>query len=242
MDILFSSPSLLLASIQPGDYVGFTFFIGSMAMMAATVFFFFQTTQVEGKWRDSMLIAGLITFIAAVHYFYMRDFWAETGTSPTEFRYIDWILTVPLMCVEFFLILRAVGAKQSLLWKMIFYSVWMLVAGYLGETVFRESSAIWGAISTIGYVGIVYEVWFGSAKKLAQNSNDPKLIGAIKALGWFLLVGWAIYPIGYMAIPGGLLSGVLSLESLDLFYNIGDAINKIGFGLVIYSLAVSKSA
>ena len=241
MDFLFSMPSLLLASIQSGDYVGFTFFIGSMAMMAATVFFFFQTTQVEGKWRDSMLIAGLITFIAAVHYFYMRDFWAETGTSPTEFRYIDWILTVPLMCVDFFLILRAVGAKQSLLWKMIFYSVWMLVAGYLGETVFRESSALWGAISTLGYIGIIYEVWFGSAKKLAQNSNDPKLLGAIKSLGWFLLVGWAIYPIGYMAIPGGLLSGVLSLESLDLFYNIGDAINKIGFGLVIYALAVSKS-
>lgn len=241
MGLLLSFPSIFLASIQSGDYVGFTFFIGSMAMMAATVFFFFQTTQVEGKWRDSMLIAGLITFIAAVHYFYMRDFWAETGTSPTEFRYIDWILTVPLMCVEFFLILRAVGATQSLLWKMIFYSVWMLVAGYLGETVFRDSSAIWGAISTIGYIGIVYEVWFGSAKQLAANSNDPKLQGAIKALGWFLLVGWAIYPIGYMAIPGGLLAGVLSLESLDLFYNIGDAINKIGFGLVIYALAVSKS-
>jgi bacteriorhodopsin len=117
----------------------------------------------------------------------------------------------------------------------------MLVAGYLGETVFRESSALWGAISTIGYVGIVYEVWFGSAKKLAANSDDPKLQGAIKSLGWFLLVGWAIYPIGYMAIPGGLLSGVLSLESLDLFYNIGDAINKIGFGLVIYALAISGS-
>ena len=241
MELLFSFPSFFLASIQSGDYVGFTFFIGSMAMMAATVFFFFQTTQVEGKWRDSMLVAGLITFIAAVHYFYMRDFWAETGTSPTEFRYIDWILTVPLMCVEFFLILRAVGAKQSLLWKLIFYSVWMLVAGYLGETVFRESSALWGAISTIGYVGIVYEVWFGSAKKLAADSDDPKLQGAIKSLGWFLLVGWAIYPIGYMAIPGGLLSGVLSLESLDLFYNIGDAINKIGFGLVIYALAISGS-
>lgn len=242
MDLLPQFSSLFLATIRSGDYVGFTFFIGSMAMMAATVFFFFQTTQVEGKWRDSMLIAGLITFIAAVHYFYMRDFWAETGTSPTEFRYIDWILTVPLMCVEFYLILRAVGAKQGLLWKMIFYSVWMLVAGYLGETVFREQSVLWGVISTIGYVGIVYEAWFGSAKKLAVNSNDPKLLGAIKALGWFVLAGWAIYPIGYMTIPGGWLDGVLAPETLDLFYNIGDAINKIGFGLVIYSLAVSKSS
>ncbi|MDC1234443.1 bacteriorhodopsin-like, partial [Cyclobacteriaceae bacterium] len=183
---------------------------------------------------------GLITFIAAVHYFYMRDFWAETGTSPTEFRYIDWILTVPLMCVEFYLILKAFGAKMDLLWKMIAYSLWMLIFGYLGETVYRDSSAIWGAISTLGYVGIFYEVWFGSAKKLSQGSNDPHLQKAFNTLAWFILVGWAIYPIGYMAIPGGLLSGVLPLESLDIIYNIGDAINKIGFGLVIYSLAISS--
>jgi bacteriorhodopsin len=211
-----------------------------MAMLAATVFFFLEMGNVQGKWRTSMLISGLITFIAAVHYFYMRDFWAETGTSPTEFRYIDWILTVPLMCVEFYLILKAFGAKMDLLWKMIAYSLWMLIFGYLGETVYRDSSAIWGAISTLGYVGIFYEVWFGSAKKLSQGSNDPHLQKAFNTLAWFILVGWAIYPIGYMAIPGGLLSGVLPLESLDIIYNIGDAINKIGFGLVIYSLAISS--
>jgi sensory rhodopsin len=170
----------------------------------------------------------------------MRDFWVTNQTSPTEFRYIDWILTVPLMCVEFYLILKAFGAKMDLLWKMIVYSLWMLIFGYLGETVFRDSSAMWGAISTLGYVGIFYEVWFGSAKKLSQGSNDPHLQKAFNTLAWFILVGWAIYPIGYMAIPGGLLSGVLPLESLDIIYNIGDAINKIGFGLVIYSLAISS--
>ena len=243
MNNLIDFQPMLLANLQSGDYVGFTFFIGSMAMMAATVFFFFQFTQVQGKWKDSMLVSGLITFIAAVHYFYMRDFWAENGTSPTEFRYIDWILTVPLMCVEFYLILRAFGAKIGLMWKMIFYSVWMLVAGYLGETVFRDSSPLWGFISTIGYVGILYEVWMGSAKQLANSSNDTKLQKAFSYLGWFVFAGWAIYPIGYMAIEGsGWLSGVLPATALDIAYNIGDAINKIGFGLVIYSLAVSSSS
>jgi sensory rhodopsin len=234
--------NLLLANLASGDYVGFTFFIGTMAMMAASVFFFFEISNVEGKWKTSLLVSALITGIACVHYYYMRDYWIETGTSPTEFRYIDWILTVPLMCVEFYLILKAFGAKQSLLWKMIFYSLVMLIAGYLGETVYRESSAIWGAISTLGYVGIVYEVWFGSAKKLAGNSNDPILQKAFTTLGWFILVGWAIYPIGYMAIEtDGLLRNVLSTNSLDLIYNIGDAVNKIGFGLVIYSLAIQSS-
>ncbi|WP_425390549.1 bacteriorhodopsin-like [Ekhidna sp.] len=233
----------LAATLQSGDYVGFTFFIGSMAMLAATVFFFLEMKSVDGKWRTSLLVSGLITFIAAVHYYYMRDYWVQNGTSPTEFRYIDWILTVPLMCVEFYLILKAFGAKIGLLWKMIFYSLFMLVTGYLGETVFRDNSALWGAISTLGYLGIFYEVWFGSAKQLSKSSNDPILQKAFNTLAWFILVGWAIYPIGYMTIEtDGLLSGVLSSGSLDIIYNIGDAINKIGFGLVIYSLAVSQSS
>ena len=241
MDALVNFEPLLLATLKSGDYVGFTFFIGSMAMLAATVFFFVQMTRVEGKWKDSMLVSGLITGIAAVHYFYMRSFWAENGTSPTEFRYIDWILTVPLMCVEFYLILKAFGAKPGLLWKMIGYSLFMLVTGYLGETVFRASSPLWGAISTIGYAAIFYEVWFGTAKGLARNSNDPILQKAFSTLGWFIFVGWAIYPIGYMTIDGGWLGGMIGAGAMDIIYNIGDAVNKIGFGLVIYSLAVSKT-
>lgn len=242
MSALVNFEPLFLANLKSGDYVGFTFFIGSMAMLAATVFFFVQMTRVEGKWKDSMLVSALITGIAAVHYFYMRDFWSENGVSPTEFRYIDWTLTVPLMCVEFYLILKPYGASKGLLWKMIAYSLFMLVTGYLGETVFRASSPVWGAISTIGYALIAYEVWFGSVRKMAAGSKDEFLLIAVKTLGWFILVGWAIYPIGYMAIEGGLLSGVLKLSALDIIYNIGDAVNKIGFGLVIYGLAIARSA
>ena len=233
---------LEVLAIPKDDPIAFTFFTGYMAMMAASVFFFFERGNVDGKWRTSLLVSGIITLIAAVHYFYMRDVWIETGTSPTQFRYIDWILTVPLMCVEFYLILKAFGARTGLLARLIFYSVWMLVTGYLGETAFRDSSALWGFISTLGYVGILYEIWLGSARKLAKASNDPILLKAFNALCWFVLVGWAIYPIGYMTIEtdGWLRSTGLNL---DLVYNIGDAVNKIGFGLVIYALAVnSKNA
>lgn len=233
---------MLATNLQPGDYIGFTFFIGAMAMAAATVFFFIEMGSVAKKWRTSLLVSGLITFIAAVHYYYMRDFWVESGTSPTEFRYIDWILTVPLMCVEFYLILKAFGAKIGLLWKMIFYSLVMLVFGYLGEAVYKSQSVLMAVLSTLGYVGILYEIWLGSAKKLANNSNNPILQKAFSALAWFVLVGWAIYPIGYMAgTEGGWLSGTALNGNMDIIYNLGDAINKIGFGLVIYSLAISAT-
>ena len=91
-----------MGTIASDNYVAFTFFIGTMAMMAASVFFFLELNNTSPKWRTSVLVSGLITFIAAVHYYYMRGYNLETGESPTFFRYVDWILTVPLMCVEFY--------------------------------------------------------------------------------------------------------------------------------------------
>ena len=230
-----------ITKMDPTDYVGFTFFVGCMAMMAASAFFFLSLNQFDKKWRTSVLVSGLITFIAAVHYFYMRDYWAATGDSPTFFRYVDWILTVPLMCVEFYLILKVAGAKQSLMWKMIGLSVIMLVTGYFGEAVYQGQAALWGAISGAAYFVIVYEIWLGSAKKLAEQAGGD-VLSAHKILCWFVLVGWAIHPLGFMMGTEGWYNSFIPEGSIDVAYNIADAINKIGFGLVIYSLAVKKQA
>ena len=228
--------------IATNNYVAFTFFVGCMAMMAASVFFFFELSNVPQKWRTSVLVSGLITFIAAVHYYYMRDYNLETGESPVFFRYVDWILTVPLMCVEFYLITKKVGGKAGLLWQLILASLVMLVTGYIGEAIYGKEtqSWIWGLISGLAYFYIVYLVWFGEVAKLAGNAG-PAVNKAVKTLGWFVLVGWAIYPIGYIAGTAGGFFGVRMFEGLstDIVYNIGDAINKIGFGLVIYALAQS---
>jgi bacteriorhodopsin len=242
---------MLLAEIlviPKDDPVAFTFFTGYMAMMAASVFFFFERSRVDGKWQTSLLISGLITFIAAVHYYYMRDYYLATGENPTALRYIDWTLTVPLMCIEFFLLTKAAGAKVSLLWKLILASVWMLVFGYIGEAYNPAGgstmhSVIYGVLSTIGYVYILYAVWIGEVAKLAIDSNNAEIKKSVRILAWFVLVGWAIYPIGYMCMPGGWLNISLgwSSNNVDLFYNIADAVNKIGFGLVVYSLAISQS-
>ncbi len=227
------------AKLLPTDYVGFTFFVGCMAMMAASAFFFLSLSQFEKKWRTSVLVSGLITFIAAVHYFYMRDYWASFQESPTFFRYVDWVLTVPLMCVEFYLILKVAGAKKSLLWKMVFYSIVMLVTGYIGEAVYQGSAAIWGLVSGIAYFMIVYEIWLGEASKLAKAAGG-NILASHKILCWFVLVGWAIYPLGYMMGTTGWYNGIIPSGNIDVAYNIADAINKIGFGLVIYNLAVNS--
>ena len=236
---------LQVHAIANNNYVAFTFFVGTMAMMAACVFFFFEMSNVDKKWKTSILVSGLITFIAAVHYYYMRGYNLETGESPVFFRYVDWILTVPLMCVEFYLITKKAGAKIALLWQLIAASVVMLVTGYIGEAIYGKEtqSWIWGLISGIAYFYIVYLIWFGDVAKLANNAG-PAVAKAVRTLGWFVLVGWAIYPVGYIAGTEGGLFGMKVFQglSMDIVYNIGDAINKIGFGLVIYALATSDKS
>ena len=239
-----TNSTLLILLGDVNSPVNFTFFIGCMAMMAASAFFFLSLNQFDKKWRTSVLVSGLITFIAAVHYWYMKEAAMDGAVENiTAFRYVDWILTVPLMCVEFYLILKVAGAKKSLMWRLIFLSVIMLVTGYMGEM--GTDAVLWGTISGLAYFAIVYEIWLGGAAKLAKEAGGD-VLHAHKILCWFVLVGWAIYPVGYMAGTAGWYgdAGLFFGMNLDMqvLYNIADAINKIGFGLVIYSLACKKTA
>lgn len=241
-------PTTHAAAIAADNYVAFTFFIGTMAMMAASVFFFFELNNVPKQWRTSVLVSGLITFIAAVHYYYMRGYNLDTGgDSPTFFRYVDWLLTVPLMCVEFYLITKKAGAKIGLMWKLILASVIMLVTGYWGEAVAQDQAWLWGLLSGLAYFWIVWIVWKGEVAQLSAASS-PAVQKAVNSLLKFVLIGWGIYPLGYLvgtAMGDGdtaqwyAFFGNLNLN-MDIIYNIGDAVNKIGFGLVIYMLAKSE--
>ncbi|MFM7768859.1 MAG: bacteriorhodopsin, partial [Bacteroidota bacterium] len=115
--------------------------------------------------------------------------------------------------------------------------------GYIGETIDRDGSVLWGVLSGAAYFYIVYLIWFGEVAKLATNAGT-QVAKATRTLAWFVLVGWAIYPLGYiLGTPGGLFGIQLvsdpaaAAHSMDIVYNIADAVNKIGFGLVIYALS-----
>ena len=239
MENLLSFTSILVDGLNPTDAVAFTFWTGYAAMAAASVFFIAAMSQVDSKWKTSMLVSALITGIAALHYYYMRDA-HDAGTITTAYRYVDWILTVPLMCVEFYLILAKAGATKKLMWQLIGLSTLMLVAGYVGESGIGDA-VIYGTLSGIAYFVLAGMLWFGNPQALANKAGGA-VLEAYTALKWFVLVGWAIYPIGYMAGTEGWYSDIFSGLSgqMDLIYNIGDAVNKIGFGLVIYNLAVSS--
>ena len=226
----------LAATLQSGDYIGFTFFLGSMARLAATVFFFVERSNVSAEWKMSMTVSGLITGIAAVHYYYMREVWVTSGISPTEFRYIDWILTVPLMVVEFYLLTKV--NFQKLVWA----SIVMLVTGYFGEAgIGPLSPALWGLLSGAAYFYIAYDVVAGEVGTAAAAAGG-KIANANTLLTRFVIIGWGIYPLGYLIGTAdgqwySFMAGAVDADMRDLIYNVGDAINKIGFGLVVWAAA-----
>ena len=222
------------------DFVSMTFWVATAAMLASSIFFFLERFDVSPKWKTSVTVAGLVTFVAFWHYLYMRGVWVDTGMSPTELRYIDWLITVPLQIVEFYLILAAVTkVKANLFWQLLGASLVMLVFGYLGEANILDMYLAF-AIGMLGWLYVIYLVFFGAAKKLNAESGNPSSQMAFNAIRIIVLVGWAIYPIGFVLGNFGDL-GIEGVKAMNAIYNLADLVNKTAFGLLIWYAAKKDS-
>ena len=227
------------AMLASDDFVGISFWVISMGMLAATAFFFMERSSVAPGWKTSVTVAGLVTGIAFIHYMYMRGVWVQTGESPTVYRYIDWLITVPLQMIEFYLILAAVRkVPGGIFWRLLIGSLVMLIGGYLGEAGYIN--ALLGfIIGMAGWFYILYEVFSGEAGKAAAKSGNKGLSTAFGAMRMIVTIGWAIYPLGYVF---GYLTGGVDANSLNVIYNLADFINKIAFGLVIWAAAMQNTS
>ena len=230
-----NAETVLLAS---DDFVGISFWIISMGMLAATAFFFMERGSVAQGWRTSVTVAGLITGIAFIHYMYMRGVWVETGDSPTVYRYIDWLITVPLQMIEFYLILSAVRKVSSgMFWRLLIGSLVMVGGAYAGETGYVKP--IFGLVVSIGgWVFVLYEIFSGEAGKAAAKSGNKIFVTAFGILRMIVTVGWCIYPLGYVFAT---LTDNVDDNSLNVIYNLADFVNKIAFGLVIWVAAMQST-
>ena len=227
------------AYLATDDFTGITFWLISMGMLAATAFFFIEQSNVSAAWRKSVTVAGLVTGIAFIHYMYLRSVWVEIGDAPTVYRYIDWFITIPLQLVEFYLILSAVKkVNGNIFWRILIGALVMLIGGYLGQAGFINPTLgfiIWIA----GWIYILYEIFSGEAGKVAAKSGNKALVTAFGSLRMIVTIGWAIYPLGYIF---GYLTAGIDANSLNAIYNLADFINKIAFGLIIWSCAVANSS
>jgi len=227
------------AFLQPHDGVAISFWIISIAMIAATVFFFAEAATVLSHWKTSLHVGGLVTLVAGVHYMYMREYWVQVHQSPIVYRYVDWSITVPLQMIEFNLILKAAGKNTSaaMFWKLLVGTVVMLLCGYLGEI---SALPAWPAFAggLAGWGFILFEIFAGEAggslgevsEAVATSFNNMRMI---------VTLGWSIYPLGYLF---GYLLGAVDETFLNVIYNIADFVNKIAFVLCCWSSAKSESA
>ena len=231
-----NAETVLLAS---DAFVGISFWVISMGMLAATAFFFLERGSVASGWKTSVTVAGLVTGIAFIHYMYMSGVWVQTGESPTVYRYIDWLITVPLQMVEFYLILAAVRkVPGAIFWRLLIGSLVMLIGGYCGEAGYINSM-LGFIIGMAGWIYILYEVFSGEAGKAAAKRGNIGLVTAFSATRMIVTIGWAIYPLGYVF---GYLTGGVDANSLNVIYNLADFINKIAFGLVIWAAAMQNTS
>merc|ERR1719156_388559 len=115
-------------------------------MGSATVFFFFQFSLVDKQYRTAMVITSLVTLIAFYHYIrifnsftdaYSDDNGKITATGVPfndAYRYVDWLLTVPLLLMELILVMNLPAEESSRkMWTLGTASAFMVAFGYPGE-------------------------------------------------------------------------------------------------------------
>merc|ERR1712220_31852 len=229
------------AFLTQSDGVAMGFWIISIAMIAATVFFYAEAGTVLGHWKTSLHVGGLVTLVAGVHYMYMREYWVQIHKSPIVYRYIDWSITVPLQMIEFNLILKAAGKDTSaaMFWKLLGGTVIMLACGYAGETHTFPGGA-WPAFAggLAGWGFILLEIFAGEAGGTASGCSDD-VVSSFNNMRMIVTAGWSIYPLGYLF---GYLLGAVDETFLNVIYNIADFVNKIAFVLACWSAAKADSA
>ena len=219
----------------------FTFFVGYIAMGAAFVFFLVERNNVAPQFRTTMTISALIVGIAAMHYYYMRGVYIEHDVVSIQYRYMDWIITVPLMALKFPSLVGKDAITDSKVAGLGFTGICFLGAivmigfGYAGEAGLMDGmiALILGGAGWAMIIVATGTPWT-TGKGVDNSKIAPELMWSTNALRWFIVVGWIIYPIGYLFSPEvGMLENV-SQEQMAVLYNIADMINKIGFGVVAW--------
>jgi bacteriorhodopsin len=243
------------------DFLSFTF----ACMAASTIFFWLRLPSIHEKYKSALVITGLVTFIAAYHYLRIFNSWVDaykyddkinqsnpevgkimlTGTPFNDaYRYMDWLLTVPLLLIEIILVMDLSEEETSeKSWKLGSAAALMIILGYPGELILEESELhtrwIYWALAMIPFIYIVYTLVVGLAN--ATNAEpDTSIRKSIRTAQYMTVVSWLTYPIVYV-IPMLGAKGSNAVVGIQMGYCISDIIAKCGVGFIIYGITNAKS-
>merc|ERR1711865_779076 len=235
------------------------------SMMATTVYLWFRSFAVKDKYKSAVLISGLVTFIAAYHYIRIFNSWvgayeytagkmvggAMGDSAPTltgvpfndAYRYMDWLLTVPLLLIEILLVMDLPEAEySSKAWSLGFGSALMIISGYYGELVVTgDLTPRWACwfLSMVFFLYIVYELLVGLSAATADE-EDEGVRSKLKLAQVATVISWCTYPVVYLFPMMG-VSPAKSVVGIQLGYCVSDIISKCGVGLMIYQISKAKS-
>lgn len=231
-------------------YNSFSFVIAAMA--AATVFLFISRSQVASHYKTAVTVSGLVTMIALYHYVRIFYSWDQaytvlnglvtaTGRPFNDaYRYVDWLLTVPLLVTELILVMRLSGnegTKKAT--RLATLAVIMVLLGYPGEISNVASTRwLWWSMSMIPFLIIQFELFIGLKDSIAQQA--PEVRGLVSSARYITVVTWLFYPIVFI-LPMIGLSGTSAVVGVQVGYSVADVLAKAAFGLFIYNIALKKT-
>jgi len=228
------------------------------SMMATTMYLWFRSTAVRDQFKSAVLISGLVTFIAAYHYIRIFNSWVEaykyspgkpnpelTGVPFNDaYRYMDWLLTVPLLLIEILLVMKLDEATYNEKSKTLgVASALMIVSGYYGElTVTGDLTPRWFCwfVSMCFFLYIVFELLVG-LRAATESETDSSVKGKIYLAQVMTVISWCTYPVVYLFPMLG-INAATAVVSIQIGYCISDIISKCGVGLVIYQVTYAKSS
>jgi len=221
------------------------------AMLGSFVFFIVARNQLTHKYRPALIMSSLVVGIAGYHYWRIFNSWEAAYTLAGEvykpsgtpfndaYRYVDWLLTVPLLVAELIAVLAlAREVRGPMMSKLIIASVLMIGCGYPGEiSTDTTVRGIWGFVSTIPFIYILYVLWV----QLNQATEDaaPRVKKLLSDTKLLLLATWGFYPIAYLMPQLGVEAGSATV-ALQVGYSIADILAKCGYGFMIYAIAQAK--
>jgi len=227
------------------------------SMMATTLFLWMKVPAMHAKYQTPLIISGMVTFIAAYHYIRIFNSWTEaykysfgitdpalTGVPFNDaYRYMDWLLTVPLLLMEIVLVMKLPENEATTkCWQLGCGSALMIVIGYPGELIVEGDLTtrwLFWALALVPFLYIVQELLVGLAAATAAEPNDT-VRGMIFRSQWVTVVSWLTYPVVYIFPMLG-LSGAKAVVAIQVGYCVSDIISKCGVGLIIYSITAAKS-
>jgi bacteriorhodopsin len=222
------------------------------AMGAATVYLFLSRSQVSNSYKSAVTVSGLVTLIALYHYVRIFNSWegaytvmngvvTATGRPFNDaYRYVDWLLTVPLLVTELILVMRLSGNEgPKKATKLAFLAVAMVLLGYPGEVSDVASTRwLWWCLSMIPFLIIQFELFVGLAGSI--NAQPESVRGLVSSARYITVVTWLFYPIVFI-LPMIGLTGASAKVGVQVGYSIADVLAKAAFGIFIYTIAKRKS-